>query len=137
MQRQLDQALGAVLSQNAAALDAQLEEHLTQVSTRLEQQLHRVGTQVRQTFLRHIVTELGRSQQVWIQQAQRELEKLARESLERNRRNLTQYVKTIGESLIRQAFAEELHPEETSRPEDQIELPLSDSVVAVFPDPHD
>jgi hypothetical protein len=133
MDTRIDEAMREAFSRHSAALDSHIEEHLAQAGTRLEQQLDRIGTQVRQTFLRHVVTELGRSQQVWIQQAQRELEKLASASLERNRRNLARYVRCIGESLIqRVAVTEEFSQGSDLNTESQIELPLAESLLAVF-----
>ena len=135
MATRLDETMNDAFSRHAAALDARLEEHLAQAGARLEQQLNRIGTQVRQTYLRHIVTELGRTQQVWIQQSQRQLEKLVLANLERSRRNLSQYMKSFGESLIQQAGITEQVPQAPApETESQTELPLEQSLIEVLPD---
>lgn len=128
MEKRLDETLNAVYSRHAAALDARLEEHLAQAGARLEQQLTHIGTQVRQTFLRHIVTELGRSQQVWVQQSQRQLDKMASANLERSRRSLAQYMRRFGEFLMQQAaITEDNSTEPAPEVERQAELPLAES----------
>ncbi|MBI4480953.1 MAG: PilZ domain-containing protein [Acidobacteria bacterium] len=114
LKEQLDGTMEEVVTRHSAALESRFEDSHTRASQRLEQQLNRIGTQVRQAFLRHIVTELGRGQQVWIQQAQRQLEKLASENLERTRQNLSQYMKSYGESVIRQASTEAETPAQSS-----------------------
>ena len=114
LKTQLDGTLEEVVTRHSAALESRFEDSYTRASERLEQQLNRIGTQVRQAFLRHIVTELGRGQQVWIQQAQRQLEKLASENLERTRQTLSQYMKSYGESVIRQASVEAETPGQPS-----------------------
>ena len=90
----------------AAQLETRSEELFTQAGARLEQQLNRIGSQVRQAFLRHLVSELSRSQQVWIQQAQRKLEGMATDHLQWTRRHLADVMKNFGEALIRQAYAD-------------------------------
>jgi hypothetical protein len=138
LEQRLEETMNEVFARHAAALDARFEEQLTQAAARLEQQLNRIGTQVRQTYLRHIVTELGRTQQVWVQQAQRQLENLAAENFDRSRRNLSQYMKSFGESLIQQALStEDVARERVQAAETQSQLPLDKSLQEVFSDPHD
>jgi hypothetical protein len=110
-EQKLNQASEQIAAQHAAALEAKLAEVASQSSARLEQQLGRIGTQVRQAFLRHIVTELGRSQQVWVQQSQRQIEQMAADSIEKTRLSLSQMMKNLGESLIQQAIPPAPGPE--------------------------
>jgi hypothetical protein len=98
----------------ATALDASTDQTLEQAGARLEQQLARIGTQVRQTFLRHIIGELSRSQQIWIQQAQRQMETVAAQNLQWTRQSVSQIMKNFGESLIRQAYLEGGTPPEVA-----------------------
>jgi hypothetical protein len=103
-EQRLNELSEQIAGRQAAALEARLSEIGEQSGARLEQQLGRIGTQVRQAFLRHIVAELGRSQQVWVQQSQRQIEKLAADSIEKTRLSLSQMMKSLGESLIQQAI---------------------------------
>ena len=48
--------------------------------------------------------------------------------------NLSQYMKSFGESLIQQAaVTEEIPREPAPNPESQFDLPLAESLLAVFP----
>jgi predicted metal-dependent hydrolase len=82
--------------------------------SRLEQQMMQIATQVRQSFLRHIVTELSKNQEAWIESAQRQLEDLAEQSLQWTRRNVSLVMKNFGEALLRQAYMEGASPAQVS-----------------------
>ena len=103
-EQRLNEVSEQVAGRQATALESRLSEIGAQSGARLEQQLGRIGTQVRQAFLRHVVTELGRSQQVCVQQSERQIQKMAADSIERTRLTLSQMMKSLGESLIQQAI---------------------------------
>lgn len=126
MQQRLDETLQEVSTRQAATMEARFDELQAQACTGLEEQLHRIGTQIRQAFLRHMITELGRSQQVWLQQAQRQLDKMASENLDRSRRNLAECMKSFGEFLIQQA-ATTKEERAAGVPDSQAQLPLEET----------
>jgi hypothetical protein len=112
---ELESAASEAAKRHISFLDEHAEQGLQQAGARLEQQLARIGTQIRQSFLRHIVGELSRSQQIWIQQAQREMETLAAQNLQWTRQSIAQIMKNFGESLIRQAYLEGGTPPEVKK----------------------
>ena len=66
--------------------------------------------------------------QVWVQQSQRQLDKMASASLERSRRSLAQYMRSFGEFLMQQAaITEDNSPEPAPEVERQAEQPLAES----------
>lgn len=126
VRQRLEAAEQEAASRHADVLADRLEELQDQAIARMEQQLHRVGTQVRQAFLRHIVTELARGQETWLQQARRQIEKLAAEQLKRTRKLLSEQMREFGELWIRQAaFALEDQPAEVAGVERPEQLPLT------------
>ncbi len=114
----LTQRMERVVEENTArfvaGLEARSKDLQTQSLAQLESQIEQTENQVREAFLRHMVTELNRRQQVWIQQAQRQLENLADQNLYRTRQGLSEIMKDLGEALLRQAYGEGAPQEELS-----------------------
>jgi hypothetical protein len=92
------------------------EQLLQECAARLEQQMDRVGIRVRQSFLRQVGLELTRSQRHWLEQAQRQLDHVAEQNLRRTRRNISEMLRQIGETLLRQSYIEADAPG-SARPE--------------------
>ncbi len=87
----------------AAELEARMEQIRMVVTSSYELQIEQIGARVRQKFLQHIVAELGRNQQTWILQAQREFENAADRNLHRSHQELSQMMKQLGETISNQA----------------------------------
>jgi hypothetical protein len=118
--QRLDATFDEMLARHSATVSVRFEELESAAGARLDQQLRRIGTQVRQTFLRHVVTELGRGQQVWLQQAQRQVERMAAAQLERIRQDFGTMVKQFAELLLQQTQGQQASQMTSAPP------PLSD-----------
>ena len=101
------------------------EQLLQECTARLEQQMDRVGIRVRQSFLRQVGAELTRSQRHWLEQAQRQLEHVAEQNLQRTRRNVSEMLRQIGETLLRQSYIEDNSP-------DRVRAALTSEVTAAL-----
>lgn len=93
-------------SRCAKEMESLFDRLLDASVSRLEQQLERIGTQARQSFLRHIVSELTRNQQHCLDQARRQLQEQTEHHLQLSRWNFAELLKRVGEMLIRQAYLE-------------------------------
>ena len=106
----VNQRIGKIVEENTTLFVAQVEARSellrTQACGQLEQQIDQITNQTRQAFMRHIVTELKQKQQLWLQQAQQELNDLAEQKLQRTRQSLSQVMKEFGETLIRGTYPE-------------------------------
>jgi hypothetical protein len=109
-ERKMAQQTAAVEKEAAerqwAAVEERTEQQLASANTKLEQQMTRVGTQVRQSFLRHVAAELNRNQQAWMEKAKEQMDEQAARNLQRTRGQFFELLKQLGETLIRQAYAE-------------------------------
>ena len=97
-----------------ARFEARSELLRAQSCGQLVQQIEQMSNQARQAFLRHIVIELKQKQQLWLQQAQKDLNDLAEQNLQRSRQSLSRVMKEFGEALIRGTYQEVGAPEEVS-----------------------
>ncbi len=102
----LETAEAEAVTGRDASLAGRSEQLLQECTARLEQQMDRIGIQVRQSFLRQVGSELSRSQRHWLEQAQRQFEHVAEQNLQRTRRNISEMLRQIGETLLRQSYIE-------------------------------
>ncbi|MBF8305218.1 MAG: hypothetical protein HW398_406, partial [Acidobacteria bacterium] len=106
----VSQRMETLVDENTTRFVAQIEARSellrAQSCGHLEKQIDEFTHQARQAFLRHIVTELEQKQQRWLQDAQKELNDLAEQKLQRTRQSLSIVMKEFGEALIRGPYAE-------------------------------
>ncbi len=81
-------------------LETRGEQMLEQSLARLNQQMEEAATRVQQSFMRHIVTELGGKQTSFVEEAMKPLEAAAEQNLTRMRKELTRMVKEVGQRFV-------------------------------------
>jgi hypothetical protein len=124
-QQQLEAAAAEASAAYASTLAARSAQMAEAACADLEPEMAWVGDRVRQAFLASVVAELNHSQQVWLEQAQRQLEEHAQQNVQWTRRN-AQLFKQVGEALLHRACRE-------GRPLAE-KIPASEAEPAVQPD---
>lgn len=88
----------------AARFNEQLEQHSAQAmadsAARMKKEMEEATALVHQSFMRHIVTELGAKQTSFVEEAMKPLSDAAEQNLRRMRKELTRMVKEVGQRFV-------------------------------------